>query len=106
MPGDERHPIGGSLMAQYLLAMLSQRAGREDPGGPLLGGPEDGRWGDYVFNQEGRQICMIVVRVELTCHSAGPNHYPDHGAGEFFPPCPSYRRRHAETQERSVRGRM
>jgi hypothetical protein len=44
-------------MAQYLLAMLTQRAGREgadsfsDLG--LLGGPEDGRMGDYVFNQEG-----------------------------------------------------
>ena len=46
-------------MAQYLLAMLTQRAGREglaDPfSGLSLGGPEDGRWGDYVFNQEGRQ---------------------------------------------------
>jgi E3 ubiquitin-protein ligase RNF115/126 len=59
MPGDERRVIGGSLMAQYLLAMLSQRAGREGPGGlgggfNLSGGPDDGRWGDYVFNQEGR----------------------------------------------------
>jgi hypothetical protein len=58
MPIDERHPNGGSLMAQYLLAMLSQRAGREglaDPfsGFSFLGGPEDGRMGDYVFNQEG-----------------------------------------------------
>jgi hypothetical protein len=61
MPGEERHPNGpngGSVMAQYLLAMLSQRAGREglaDPfsGFSFLGGPEDGRMGDYVFNQEG-----------------------------------------------------
>jgi len=57
MPGEERHPNGGPLMAQYLLAMLSQRAGREglaDPfsGFSFLGGPEDGRMGDYVFNQE------------------------------------------------------
>lgn len=56
-PGDDRHPIGGSLMTQYLLAMLTQRAGREglaDPfsGFSFLGGPEDGRMGDYVFNQE------------------------------------------------------
>lgn len=47
-------------MAQYLLAMLTERAGREghaDPFGSLgLGGPADGRWGDYVFNQEGRRL--------------------------------------------------
>jgi E3 ubiquitin-protein ligase RNF115/126 len=61
MPGDERR-IGGSLMAQYLLAMLSQRAGREGPGGGfnLSGGPDDGRWGDYVFNQEGRQFAWLL----------------------------------------------
>jgi len=56
-PGEERTPSGGSMMAQYLLAMLTQRAGREglaDPfsGFSFLGGPEDGRMGDYVFNQE------------------------------------------------------
>ena len=49
------------MMAQYLLAMLTQRAGREglaDPfsGFSFLGGPEDGRMGDYVFNQEGMCI--------------------------------------------------
>jgi E3 ubiquitin-protein ligase RNF115/126 len=65
MPGDERRVIGGSLMAQYLLAMLSQRTGREGPGGPgggfnLSGGPDDGRWGDYVFNQEGRQSAWLL----------------------------------------------
>lgn len=57
-PSEERPTTGNSLMAQYLLAMLSQRAGREglaDPfsGFSFLGGPEDGRMGDYVFNQEG-----------------------------------------------------
>ena len=63
-PGEGGHPIGGSLMAQYLLAMLTHRAGREGLADPfsdlgLLGGPEDGRMGDYVFNQEGRQIEAI-----------------------------------------------
>jgi hypothetical protein len=57
-PGDERHPIEGSLVAQYLLAMLTQRAGREGLADPFNGfsfmGPEDGRMGDYVFNQEGK----------------------------------------------------
>ncbi|KAF8481895.1 hypothetical protein DFH94DRAFT_733674 [Russula ochroleuca] len=56
-PGEERQPSGSSMMTQYLLAMLTQRAGREglaDPfsGFSFLGGPEDGRMGDYVFNQE------------------------------------------------------
>jgi E3 ubiquitin-protein ligase RNF115/126 len=56
-PSEEQPTTGNSLMAQYLLAMLSQRAGREglaDPfsGFSFLGGPEDGRMGDYVFNQE------------------------------------------------------
>ena len=47
-------------MAQYLLAMLTQRAGREGLADPFNGfsfmGPEDGRMGDYVFNQEGKRI--------------------------------------------------
>jgi hypothetical protein len=98
-------------MAQYLLAMLTQRAGREglaDPfsGFSFLGGPEDGRMGDYVFNQEGMWIWVIIARVELTQYSAGPHHHSDHGAREFFPPSPSYRRRHGTTSPRSVRGRM
>jgi hypothetical protein len=59
-PGEDRYPIGGSLMAQYLLAMLTQRVGREGLADPFNGfsflGPEDGRMGDYVFNQEGKRI--------------------------------------------------
>jgi hypothetical protein len=46
-------------MAQYLLAMLTQRVGREGLADPFNGfsfGPEDGRMGDYVFNQEGKRI--------------------------------------------------
>lgn len=43
-------------MAQYLLALLGNR----DPlssmlAGGMAGGPESGRMGDYVFNQEGVQ---------------------------------------------------
>lgn len=54
-------------MAQYLLAMLTQRAGREGHADPfsdfgLLGGPEDGRMGDYVFNQEGGVTCTNKSR--------------------------------------------
>jgi len=65
-PGDERPPMGGSVMAQYLLAMLAQRNGREglaDPfnGFSFLGGPEDGRMGDYVFNQEA--LDQIITQI-------------------------------------------
>jgi len=35
-------------MAQYLMALLGQR-----DIGMFGGGPESGRMGDYVFNQEG-----------------------------------------------------
>jgi E3 ubiquitin-protein ligase RNF115/126 len=39
--------ISGQMMAQYLMALLGHR----DPA--LFGMPENGRMGDYVFNQEG-----------------------------------------------------
>ncbi|KAH8990113.1 hypothetical protein EDB86DRAFT_2939570 [Lactarius hatsudake] len=74
-PGEGRHPIGGSLMAQYLLAMLTQRAGREGHADPfsglgLLGGPEDGRWGDYVFNQEA--LDQIITQIMEQGNSSRP----------------------------------
>ena len=61
----DRQNITGPLLAQYLLALMGPgRVG--DPFSELLGGvfgpgglpggpgaPESGRWGDYVFNQEG-----------------------------------------------------
>ena len=51
-------------MAQYLLALMGGGRGASDPfaelfggmlgpGGMPRGGAESGRWGDYVFNQEG-----------------------------------------------------
>jgi len=65
-PGEGRPQMGSSLMAQYLLAMLSQRSGREglaDPfnGFNFIGGPEDGRMGDYVFNQEA--LDQIITQI-------------------------------------------
>ncbi|KAK7695041.1 hypothetical protein QCA50_002229 [Cerrena zonata] len=54
--GDEREMITGPLMFQYLINMLSQ--GRNGPGsefpfpGMMPPGSENGRWGDYVFNQD------------------------------------------------------
>ncbi|KZV70976.1 hypothetical protein PENSPDRAFT_752111 [Peniophora sp. CONT] len=48
--------IGGNLFAQYLLSMLANHGGQGANGTPfpgLMGDlPENGRWGDYVFNQE------------------------------------------------------
>jgi len=75
-PGEERHTNNGdSLMAQYLLAMLSQRAGREglaDPfsGFSFLGRPEDGRMGDYVFNQEA--LDHIITQIMEQGNSSRP----------------------------------
>lgn len=46
-PGGDRQNISGALMTQYLMALL----GYQDPA--MLGMPENGRMGDYVFNQEG-----------------------------------------------------
>lgn len=49
--------IGGNLFAQYLFSMLANQGGQGPNGMPfpgLMGDlPENGRWGDYVFNQEG-----------------------------------------------------
>ncbi|KAI0308257.1 hypothetical protein B0F90DRAFT_1681425 [Multifurca ochricompacta] len=74
-PGEERQSIGGSLMAQYLLAMLTQRAGRDGHGDPFsgfsfLGGPEDGRLGDYVFNQEA--LDQIITQIMEQGNSSRP----------------------------------
>ena len=48
--------IPGQLMVQYLMNMLGGMGGAGPPffnmeGGP--GQPGQGRWGDYVFSQEG-----------------------------------------------------
>ena len=55
--------------------MLAQRAGREGLADPFqdsssfFSGPEDGRMGDYVFNQEGMWFRVINAKVELTYYS-------------------------------------
>lgn len=73
-PGEDRYPIGGSLMAQYLLAMLTQRVGREGLADPFNGfsflGPEDGRMGDYVFNQEA--LDQIISQIMEQGNSSRP----------------------------------
>ena len=49
-PGQGRPTIPGALLAQYLMSML----GNHDHA--MFGMPENGRMGDYVFNQEGAII--------------------------------------------------
>lgn len=44
-------------MAQYLMALLGHR----DPSMMFGGLPENGRMGDYVFNQEGKLSSQIHV---------------------------------------------
>lgn len=82
MPGGpDRAAITGPLMAQYLMALLgSQRPSGVrggiggDPFADLLfgglgthegeggNGSGNGRWGDYVFNQEGEQLFGLTIR--------------------------------------------
>lgn len=47
--------ITGPVMAQYLMALLGGQ--RDHMGG--LSGLSDGRMGDYVFNQEGKRLCLV-----------------------------------------------
>lgn len=66
--------IAGPLMVQYLLAMLGgrQRNGMDDFF-PLMGmpeGAENGRWGDYVFNQEA--LDQIISQIMENSNSGHP----------------------------------
>ena len=62
--------ITGPMLAQYLMALLGPAGRGNDPlmnlfGGMIgpsgmpPGGGEPGRWGDYVFNQEG-EFCLVA----------------------------------------------
>ncbi|KIP11110.1 hypothetical protein PHLGIDRAFT_114777 [Phlebiopsis gigantea 11061_1 CR5-6] len=70
----DRGDIDGPLMFQYMLAMLSQ-PGRRGPGPELFesmmgggGGPEGGRMGDYVFNQEALDQIMTQLMESSSSH--------------------------------------
>ncbi|KIM47465.1 hypothetical protein M413DRAFT_439124 [Hebeloma cylindrosporum] len=56
--------ISGPLMAQYLMALLGHR----DPA--LFGMPENGRMGDYVFNQEA--LDQIISQLMETTNAHRP----------------------------------
>ncbi len=57
--GGDRQNISGALMTQYLMALL----GYQDTA--MLGIPESGRMGDYVFNQEGVLYTQRGARVSF-----------------------------------------
>ncbi|KAI0695635.1 hypothetical protein BC835DRAFT_1346044 [Cytidiella melzeri] len=64
--------INGSLMFQYLLAML-QQSGRQGQMGDLFGsmmppGAENGRMGDYVFNQEALDQIISQIMENSAAH--------------------------------------
>lgn len=75
--GQDRPNITGPMLAQYLLALMGPGRGGDPfsdmlggmfgPAGMPPGGAESGRWGDYVFNQEGGQIPATKG-----VHTAGP----------------------------------
>ena len=66
-------------MAQYLMAMI----GNNDRAGMLFGMPENGRMGDYVFNQEGKStLCWSSLQFSGNLkHSPGSDN--DANNGEF-----------------------
>jgi len=70
--GQNRDTITGSLMFQYLLALLSQNGGRDNPfGGMFPGmplGAENGRMGDYVFNQEALDQIITQIMENSSAH--------------------------------------
>ncbi|KAK7058501.1 hypothetical protein VNI00_002135 [Paramarasmius palmivorus] len=66
---DDPRGITGALMAQYLMAMLGHRGGFPDM---LAGmdGPERGRMGDYVFNQEA--LDQIITQLMEQSNASRP----------------------------------
>ncbi|EPQ60105.1 hypothetical protein GLOTRDRAFT_118519 [Gloeophyllum trabeum ATCC 11539] len=82
MGDDPDNGIAGNLMMQYLISMLSQRPGQpggRDPlgglgglFGPMFGGAEGGRWGDYVFSQEALDQIMTQLMENSNAHRPVP----------------------------------
>ena len=83
----ERPSIAGALMAQYLTAVL----GNHDHGGMLFGMPENGRMGDYVFNQEGESTVFTHPSGGLKfTYSSGSNNNTNNGEFEYAQTRPCY----------------
>ncbi|KAF8971719.1 hypothetical protein BDZ97DRAFT_1784748 [Flammula alnicola] len=65
--GGTDHPnISGALMTQYLMALL----GYHDP--QMFGMPENGRMGDYVFNQEALDQIVSQIMENSNAHRPVP----------------------------------
>ncbi|KAF9486587.1 hypothetical protein BDN70DRAFT_941472 [Pholiota conissans] len=64
--GVDRQNISGALMAQYLMALL----GHNDTA--TLGMPENGRMGDYVFNQEALDQIISQIMENSNAHRPVP----------------------------------
>jgi E3 ubiquitin-protein ligase RNF115/126 len=70
-----RGSITGPIMAQYLMALLGQRAGSLDPLAGLFGagpGGDRGRWGDYVLNQEALDQIISQLMENSNAHRPVP----------------------------------
>jgi len=67
-PGQDRPTITGPLMAQYLMALLGHR----DPSMMFGGLPENGRMGDYVFNQEALDEIITQLMESNNAHRPVP----------------------------------
>ncbi|KIJ61217.1 hypothetical protein HYDPIDRAFT_177117 [Hydnomerulius pinastri MD-312] len=62
-----QNDISGPLMSQYLLTLLGREpTGRGDPFSEFLGDIQNGRWGDYVFNQDALDQIMNQPRGNST----------------------------------------
>ncbi|KAI0778698.1 hypothetical protein BD413DRAFT_115422 [Trametes elegans] len=78
----DRPNITGPMLAQYLLALMGPgRAGDPfsellggmfGPAGMPTGGPESGRWGDYVFNQEALDQIISQIMENSNAHQPVP----------------------------------
>ncbi|KAJ3517878.1 hypothetical protein NLJ89_g223 [Agrocybe chaxingu] len=64
--GQDRATINGPLMAQYLMALLGHR----DPA--FFGIPENGRMGDYVFNQDALDQIITQIMENTNAHRPVP----------------------------------
>ncbi|KAH9920226.1 uncharacterized protein BXZ73DRAFT_91960 [Epithele typhae] len=82
----ERANITGPLLTQYLLALMGNGLGGNrngdpfaelfggmfGPGGMPPGGGENGRWGDYVFNQEALDQIISQIMENNNAHQPVP----------------------------------
>ncbi|KAF9469815.1 hypothetical protein BDZ94DRAFT_1243324 [Collybia nuda] len=64
--------ITGPIMAQYLMALLGHRGPMDPLFGTGMGGIEEGRMGDYVFNQEALDHIITQLMENSNSHRPVP----------------------------------